>query len=183
MKEVSDIKRHILDTTVKILLQGVAPELITVRKIAHKGNISIGLINYHFGSKDHLILAAIESVIENVSEEGIVILMDNQIAPSLRLRQFLIKMSEIVLHYNAYSKLLLKHELLSDSFATPSYILEILKEIDPNLSENEVRMLAIQVVAPMQYIFMKENGFLNYQDLDTLAYQEIIEIHLKRLGL
>ncbi|GAB6109771.1 TetR/AcrR family transcriptional regulator [Fusibacter bizertensis] len=183
MKSNNDIKRHILDATVKILLQGVDPELITVRKIAQKANIAIGLINYHFGSKEHLILEAIQTVIENVSEEGVQILTDNQVAPSLRLRQFLTKMSEIVLHYNAYSKILLKHELLSDSFATPTYILGILKEIDPNLSENEVRMLAIQVVAPMQYIFMKENGFLNYQDLDTLAYQKIIEIHLKRLGL
>lgn len=183
MKEISEIKKHILDATVKMLLQGIDPELITVRKIATKANIAVGLINYHFGSKDNLILAAIELVIESVSGEGVLILVDDQLAPSLRLRQFLFKMSEIVLQYNAYSKMLLKHELLGDSFATPSYILEILKEIDPKLSDNELRMLSIQVVAPMQYIFMKENGFLAYQALNAFDYREIIEMHLKRLGL
>lgn len=183
MKAINEMKKHILDSTVNLLLQGVDPDLITVRKVAQKSNVAIGLISYHFGSKENLILAAIDTVIDDVSSEGILILQDKQISPSIRLREFLFKMTDIVIHYNVYSKIILKHEILSDSFATPSYLLEILKEIEPNLTVNELRMLAIQVVSPLQFIFLKEKGFLMYQNLDKIAYQEIIEIHLKRLGL
>jgi len=166
-----------------MLQQGFELEALTIRKIAQKANISTGLIHYHFKSKDLLLVEAVEQLIDKTATLEALKMMDPALDPRLRLRQFLLALSHEVLQFNHYSKILLKHELLSSSFDTPAFILPLLKEIDATLSEQALKWLSIQVVAPLQYIFMKEEGFLTYYDIDELNIDSLIETHLNRLGL
>ena len=41
-------------------------EKVTIRDIAKKSGVSIGLINYHFGNKDNLITECVQKIISNV---------------------------------------------------------------------------------------------------------------------
>ena len=90
--------------------------------------------------------------------------------------------------YQKYTQLLIKDELLSDRFSTPETILDILKEIKPELKEKEIKYLAVQIVAPIQYIFLKSNGLKTYlgepNDIVLLEeYEEIMEKFLTSLGI
>jgi AcrR family transcriptional regulator len=183
MQQIKDVKAHILKTTVAMLENGFEPDVMTIRKIAQKANVSVGLINYHYGTKDELLLLATNQVIDRVAVSENVLLMDMNLPPKERLRKFLLDMAEIVIRYEAFSKIMLRQEILSNSFATPSHILSILKEIQPMATDASLKWLSIVVVAPLQYIFLKESGFKAYMETEAIVTPEFIDRHLSTLGL
>lgn len=67
MKDKENMKEHIIGVTISLIEQtnGNTKE-ITARKIAEKSGIGLGLINYHFGSKDNLITLCVQRIINNV---------------------------------------------------------------------------------------------------------------------
>lgn len=58
--------RIILVTTELIEQHNGNTKSITARMIAEKAGIGLGLINYHFGSKDHLIMECVQRIIGKV---------------------------------------------------------------------------------------------------------------------
>lgn len=62
-----DIKEHIINTTISLIenSDGLI-ENITIRAIAQKANVSVGLINYHFESKKNLIEVCVQRIISHV---------------------------------------------------------------------------------------------------------------------
>lgn len=67
MQSNTDIKEKIIATTISLIedSDGLA-ENITVREIARKADVAVGLINYHFGSKKNLIEICVQRIISNV---------------------------------------------------------------------------------------------------------------------
>lgn len=183
MQQTKYVKEYILKTTVGMLENGFDADVITIRKIAQKANVSVGLINYHYGSKDELLLMATNQVIDRVAASENVLLMDMNLPPKERLRKFLLGIADIVIRHEAFSKIMLRQEILSNSFTTPNHILNILKEIQPMATESSLKWLSIVVVAPLQYIFLKESGFRAYMETETLVTPEFIDRHLSALGL
>lgn len=67
MQNNSKIKEKIINTTIALIGESDGlVEKITVREIAGRSNIAVGLINYHFGSKRHLIEICIQRIISQV---------------------------------------------------------------------------------------------------------------------
>lgn len=67
MEKYENVKDHIIEVTTELLEQynGNAKS-ITARMIAEKAEIGLGLINYHFGSKDELITECVQRIIGKV---------------------------------------------------------------------------------------------------------------------
>ena len=177
------MKQHILEIVVEMLENGYVTEALTIRKIAMKAHVSVGLIHYHFGSKDDLLLMATQKVIDKVAVRENIQLLDMRLPPKERLRKFLYDIATIVVRYEIFSKTMLKQELLSESFSTPSYILSVLKEIKPEASDETIKWLSIMVVGPLQIIFLKEEGFKTYMNTAFTITPAFIDEHLKILGL
>ncbi len=183
MTNTSAVKEHILKTTIDMIESGFDTDVITIRKIALKANVSVGLINYHFGSKDELLLIATNQVIDRVATKENLLLMDMSLPPKARLRKFLLDMSDIVIRHETFSKIMIRQEILSDSILTPNHILSILREIRPMESDESLKWLSIVIVAPLQFIFLKDAGFKTYMDTDLISIPDIIDKHLNTLGL
>lgn len=67
MEKTKNIKEHIMDVTTQLIQESDGDiNQITIRRIAERAQVGIGLINYHFGSKDKLILECIQRIINNV---------------------------------------------------------------------------------------------------------------------
>lgn len=177
------VKMHILNTTIEMLEKGFEADVLTIRKIAQKANVSVGLINYHFGSKDGLLLAAIHEIIWRVTAQENLLLMDSALLPKARLRKFLKGMATVVVQFKTFSRTMLRQEILSSSFATPAYLLEVLKEIKPMATDAELKWLSIEIVAPLQYIYLKETGFYAYMGTEDIDFEALIEGHLTVLGV
>ncbi|MDF2547153.1 MAG: hypothetical protein K0R93_2051 [Anaerosolibacter sp.] len=188
---MSEIKELMIKSVIALLDDGFDVEALTIRQIAYEAHVATGLINYHFGSKWNLIVSAISSIIDDATIEAFQTLSNLNDSPKQQLRTFLKAMAMVVLKYQKYTSVLISDELSSDRFSTPETIVGLLKEIKPGLSEKEIKCLAIQVVAPIQYVFLKERGLRSYlgeeQDIPhtiTLDdYEEIMEVFLKTLGI
>ncbi|MGI6462320.1 MAG: TetR/AcrR family transcriptional regulator [Candidatus Scatomorpha sp.] len=69
MQSHSDIKEKIISATIALINRSDGlVENITVREIAQKADVAIGLINYHFGSKKNLIEICVQRIISHVME-------------------------------------------------------------------------------------------------------------------
>lgn len=67
MKTKPNVKEHIIEATISLIENsGGDTNGITARRIAERANIGLGLINYHFGSKEQLITACVQRIIGNV---------------------------------------------------------------------------------------------------------------------
>ena len=64
VQDHSDIKEKIIDATVSLIesSDGLI-ENITMRAIAQKADVAVGLINYHFTSKKNLIEICVQRII------------------------------------------------------------------------------------------------------------------------
>jgi AcrR family transcriptional regulator len=64
-----NVKEKIISTTISLIEQSDGfLENITMREIAHKANVAVGLINYHFGSKKNLIEICVQRIISQVMQ-------------------------------------------------------------------------------------------------------------------
>lgn len=83
-------KRELILQVTLAILEEHGLKDVTIRKIASSAQVNIGLINYYFGSKEKLIITAIQKLVH--SAKGSFDILDNMaILPRERLRQFLIR--------------------------------------------------------------------------------------------
>lgn len=67
MNETTNIKDRIIKTTIDLIKDSDGfVENITIRKIAESANVAVGLVNYHFSSKEKLIEICVQKIISNV---------------------------------------------------------------------------------------------------------------------
>ncbi len=67
MKKADDIKEKIINVTTGLIMESKGnAENITTRAIAEKANIGVGLVNYHFQTKENLVEICIQRIIKNV---------------------------------------------------------------------------------------------------------------------
>ena len=67
MGKSEEIKEKIIKTTIEMLEKSNGEiDNITIRGIAQTVGVGTGLINYHFGTKDHLIELCVQRIIQNV---------------------------------------------------------------------------------------------------------------------
>lgn len=67
MKNQVDVKEKIIEATMALIKESEGfVENITIRKIAKKANVPVGLLNYHFVSKDNLIEICVQKIIADI---------------------------------------------------------------------------------------------------------------------
>ena len=67
MRNIENIKEHIIEITTDLIQQNDGnAKNITARMIAKQAGIGLGLINYHFKSKDNLITVCVQRIIGEV---------------------------------------------------------------------------------------------------------------------
>lgn len=67
MNQNGDVKNRIIAVTTELIEQYSGDtKSITARMIAEKAGVGLGLINYHFGSKENLITECVQRIIEKV---------------------------------------------------------------------------------------------------------------------
>lgn len=162
-------KERIMEAVRNILAEGESLEKVTVREIAKRANVGIGTLNYHYESKDKLVYEAVGNVLEKMAAGLSTGAADPALSPFERLRRFLIEVAEIVMRYQNHEifRHQLKLELEHGSMNTPLYLVPLLNEIfGGRKSESELKMLSLQIVIPLQVIFLKLEPFTLYTGFD-----------------
>ncbi len=160
--------RETIIETAKYLIKQVDDiEKITIRQIAKESGVSIGLMNYHFKSKDTLLCAAIGNTMETMIKEVNNTSENIPIDPVVKLKNLVNSLYIINGENKRLIKFILSHEILDGNFITATYLIPILKEIYGN-KEDETRLniLAIQILHPIQITALNINNFKEYSGID-----------------
>jgi AcrR family transcriptional regulator len=171
-----EAKQKIIQATQELLDKGDDPEKITVRQIAAKAGVGIGLINYHFDSKDDLLFEAVGSTMGEVAAEWYTPDLHADVPPKKRLRELIIKSGEIGMRYPKLTEVGLRHEMLKGNLSTPQLILPLLREAFPERDEISLRLLAFQVIASMQAAFLQREALKMYLGMDFNNDQERAQV-------
>ena len=159
-------RKKLLDTAIELLDEYDNPEKITVRLIAERAGVGMGMINYHFTSRDNLIFYAAMEQLNKVAEKysGIESSGNNVVG---NLKSLVKAICDVVIKNKKLSKIALEYELQNEEFGICLFLLPMLNQIfGKEKSEGEIKFIAIQILLPLQMAFLREDAIRHYMDLD-----------------
>lgn len=180
-----DMKKRILEATVEILRETSSPSRITVRQIAKRADVSIGSINYNFGSKDALIADAVWQMIGVSAADWYTPDMNPDLDPITRLRRMLKEGMRLASSYETNMRIGLLHVFETGNMQAKTLILPLLREImGKHMHDVELRMLAFQLIGSVELAFLnlvQLSTFLGLDPSDEATLDTIIDIIVDNL--
>ncbi len=165
--EETEAKARILEAAVKLLQEVDRPEQLTIRQVAERAGVGIGLINYHFQTKENLTQLAATAIAGDLAEHWQSTLDASIADPVVRLKALLKANASVGAQYAKLARLSVLHELLEGEFSVPLVIVPVLRDIfGRNKTEAEIRLLAFALVTALQVILIREPEFRHYSGIN-----------------
>jgi len=160
-----DTRQSIIDTARALLNETDDVDKITVRMIAERVGVGVGLINYHFKSKENLLSIAIGDVmldtIRSFSTD------DLNLNPVEKFRSMMKELVDIGSGNAKLMHFVLSCEITGSSMQTPLHLIPLLKEIYGNKKDDvQLRILAMQILDPIQLAALNPVTFHMYSGMD-----------------
>jgi AcrR family transcriptional regulator len=159
-------KDRILQATLALIGEEPDPDAITVRQIAERAGVGTGLINYHFGSKEALLSEAIAVLMRQEAGLDLPALADEG-DPVERVRAILRQTTRVAMRYPALAPIVARLALLGGDYGAERTLLPHLRaHFGGALSEPEIRLTAIQIVAPLQAMAVRAEDLRRFAEVD-----------------
>jgi len=156
MKESSNVKENIIKATTELIQESSGNVAdITTRAIAKKANVGIGLINYHFQSKENLITICVQRIIETVvssfSTAG-----KNHESDKDRLTDWAIQVFDFLFENNAISRISILGDLSDYSVDSNSVKSQkgFMLAINKDIKDSDKNIISFILTATMQIAFL-----------------------------
>jgi len=162
-----DARQSIIDTTKAILEEVDDVEKITVRQIAERAGVGIGLINYHFKSKDNLLSIAIGDVMSKTIWSFTKTDDYSDLEPVAKLKMMMKELYVLAGSNEKLKRFILSREVLEGNMQTPLHLIPLLKEIFGNKKDDmQLRIIALQILHPIQVTGLNIDAFHMYSGID-----------------
>lgn len=163
MRNKEEVKETIINAATELIEQsGGDIKTITARSIAEKSGVALGLINYHFESKENLIAVCVQRIINKVlmrfSPDKIDYFENDGLTDKERLISFAQQTFDFL--YENYS--IVKISIMSDFKNYQPQSNSALTQlgfrlaIRSNIHENQKRLIAFSLASIMQTAFLSE---------------------------
>lgn len=176
-KETS-VKERIINAALEILGETDEIEKITVRQIAERAEVGIGSINYHFQSKDQLLSLAVKSLLADTINSYYS--RDEGADPKEKLKEMLKAVCNAIVVYKEMIRFTMSQEILTGNMQPVLLYVPLLKEIfGERKSDTEIRILALQLIRPLQAAGIAPDTFQVYSGFDLFDEKqrdEFVEI-------
>jgi AcrR family transcriptional regulator len=162
-----DARSRIIHATKEILDEAEDIEKITVRQVAQRANVGVGLINYHFQSKDNLLSIAIGDTMAQMV--GSFIEADNhpELPPVEKLKALLKELIRYSVNYEKLLRFGITHSIMNGDMQAQLMIIPLLREIfGGGKDEIQLRIIAMQIILPLQAIGISPSAFHMYSGID-----------------
>lgn len=182
MQKIRDIKEVIIHVTTELIRENngnVAK--ITSRKIAERAEIGLGLINYHFGSKENLINICVQRIINNVvmcfSPENKDYNERNGFADKERLADWAKQVYDFLFDNYAISSMSILGDMQNYQVKCNSVYTQkgFSMAIRNNITEENKRLLTFMLTSTMQVAFLSGSA-----SKDVLGYDLTIKLERDR---
>lgn len=157
-----DNKETIIKTTMRLIEEkGEHLEEITVREICKRANVGLGLVNYHFGSKDKLIEQCIECMINKTVEHFQNIREKTDGFTPFEKLEYLGNMTlDFLFEHYAVSKISVLTDMQSpkqndNTYRTYAAYLPLVAACRPDLGEAAIKRKTLYLITVMQQMFLR----------------------------
>ncbi|MCW6109022.1 TetR/AcrR family transcriptional regulator [Clostridium sporogenes] len=182
MDKYNNTKNQLIESVMELLQECKDVSEITSRKITERAKVNLSTINYHFESKDELINIAANKLIRDLANTYFEDMKNDVKSPKDKLRYFLTRISDIVVHYRKYTKEMMPYILLKGEFAETIEILPLVKEcFQGSKSGEECKIISYQLISFMQLVFYRADEFKFFSNIDINIKEErdkLIDIQL-----
>lgn len=162
---LKDGKDRILSVAYDMLTETGDPKQVTVREICKRAEVGIGLISYHFPSKDAMLMEAVGSAMDKVIEKFGAFDKTAGLAPRMAFKNLLLEMMNFALEHVHLVKLSSRYELTEGEIRTPSHLIPYLESIIDN-DESHLRMIAFSMVCNIQSAILRPDAIKSFIGLD-----------------
>lgn len=163
-----DAKQRILQATIDLLNEEPEIDKITIRRIAAKAGVGIGLINYHFRNRETLLKEAVDQITGQAAATWLNPSFDaSPVPPTERLRSLLKGTSDVIASYPQFSEISVSYALYRSELGVQKMILPLLREIfGMSKSELELRLYAMMIISALQVALLQNEAFQAYVGLN-----------------
>jgi len=179
-----NVKDFIRNATKELINDGNGDiNKITVRSIALKANVGVGLINYHFQTKDNLIALCIQEMINEVIEQ-FVPQLGEKASEVTRIVETMKQVADFLFLNPSISRISILSDMTRAHFMDNSEktMLGLVKGLDHNKSEQENKNIAFALVAVLQDLFLrKDMNFLGFDSNVKEKRDEFLEYIIRLL--
>lgn len=162
-----DSRKKIINVVMKMIEEVDDLEKITVRQVADKADVGIGLINYHFESKNKLLSIAIADYMAKMATGFVAQEYSNNLNPIDRIKIMLKSLYSFGEKHEKLIKFTITQNLINGEMQTPLFLVPILKEIfGEGRDEFHSRIIALQILLPIQVASINPKEFQLYSGIN-----------------
>ena len=162
-----ETRERLIQTTMEFLTGGQDPERITVRKVAERAGVGIGLINYHFQTRDNRVNEAISRLLWGAAARWIPANNAPAQDPVVRLKSFIKESTNVLLQSRPLARAALSNDLMRGDMGTAAALVPVLREIfGPEKDELSIRLMALQIITALQTAYLRASTFRTYTGID-----------------
>jgi len=168
-----EARNRIIKAAIEILDEVSDVERVTVRQVAERANVGIGLINYHFQTKDNLLKIAIEGSLANMATNLTAPGNESPVEPVAKLKAMLQELYDYAQRHEKLIQFTLKQGILGGDLQASLFLIPVLREIFGNeKTETDLRIIALQILLPIQITSMNTSGFHLFSGIDLHSLEQ-----------
>ena len=186
MTESNDLKSKIINVTKELITKGDGDiNKITIRAIAEKADVGVGLINYHFKDKDNLIEICVQQMIGDVVDSFRPDLDDTSV-PVERLAATVKQVMDFLFSNEAISRISILSDMKNPTCNDNSTktMLGFFSNLKGSMDEGEGKKLIFALTVILQSIFLRKDASCDILGIDVSNKKdrdELIELIIRKL--
>ncbi len=157
-----DNKEAIIQATITLIEEkGEHLEEITVRDICKNAGVGLGLVNYHFGSKEKLIEICVERIINGIVERFQNMQEETEALSSFERLEYLGNMTlDFLFEHSAVSRISVLTDMQTpkandNTYRTYAAYLPLVTACRPDLDESAINRKTLYLITIMQQMFLR----------------------------
>lgn len=180
-----DAKERILKAAKALMDETDDLESVTMRQIAQRAGVGVGLINYHFQSRENLLYTAIGEVMISIMDAFRQTPPDGA-TPAERLKDMMTALCDAGARHEKEMRLGSQFQIMSGDFSAAHYLLPALREAcGQKYDENALRLIALQLFTLTNLMMLRSDAFFRFSGADIMnkpqrdrLISQLIDIYL-----
>jgi AcrR family transcriptional regulator len=171
-------KKKIINATLELMRETGDLNEISIRKIVKRAGVKgIGLINYHFGTRDNLINEAVRADTNTLIDKWDEIYEKMDQEPIEKLRIMLRGTGDLADVNPLFGKISILYDILKPGFddntmkSIRKYMM-IIKEIFPNKNEQEIKIITHTLISATQLAFLRADVMKVFTGFDMFEKEQ-----------
>lgn len=181
----NEAKDRILKAAKELMDEADHLDTVTMRQIAQRAGVGVGLINYHFQTRENLLYTAIGEVMTGIMDAFRQAPPDSD-TPKQRLKSMMSALCDAGARHEKEMRLGAQYQLMSGDFSAAHYLLPALREAcGDKHSENSLRLIALELFTLTNLMLLRRHAFFRFSGVDIMdkaqrdrLIDELIDIYL-----